>query len=250
MSANTLGKTLVMLHLSLSMLALTWSASVFLQFTDWGWKEPRKELDVRIPSEYDKRAAALKEAYRARDMVYYTVKPAQANVREAENQFPVNSLWYDKTLVRLKSDPDPIEVKDIKFTGGVLDLDTPGKAIGKPVLDNPVPLVQKSLATYKDDLKKVLKEADVITAETRTWIEKAKDITFQLNGLDDDAKRVKTGLYDLMIVETNAQSKLKFEMDYLQPYWVDALKEAEIYRERRKLLEEALIRVKSIKKDD
>src|SRR5262249_12083200 len=42
MSMNNLGKLMVLLHLALSMLALTWAASIFLQFTDWGWKEPRK----------------------------------------------------------------------------------------------------------------------------------------------------------------------------------------------------------------
>jgi len=35
---------------------------------------------------------------------------------------------------------------------------------------------------------------------------------------------------------------VKFEMDYLQPLWVDALKEAELYRARRLRLEEGLTR--------
>lgn len=251
MSVNTLGKLLVMLHVSFSMLALTWAASVYLQFTDWGWKEPRTDLGQRVPSEYVKRAAALKESLRARDLVYYTVKPAQANLREAEDRFPTNSLWYDSILAEMKSSAaDKIEVKEIKYTGGVLDLDTPGKAVGKPVLENPVPGVEKSLALYQEDLKKIFKESDVVTVETRKWVQEAKEITKRLTGLAEDGKRDKTGLYDLLIVETRNQAQAKFEMDYLQPLWVDALKEAELYRERRERLDDALRRVKKIPVDD
>jgi hypothetical protein len=248
MSVNTLGKMLVLVHLVLSMFAMTWAASVFLQFTDWGWKEPRKDLDQRVPSEYDKRAAALKEALRARDMVYGPVKLTQATLREAEERFPLNHLWYEKELARLQNDPDPIEVKEIEYEKGVLKLDTPGKLIGKPVLENPVPAIQKSYAMYLEDLKKLQKEADAVTADIRSWVEKTKTITFNLNGLDDDGKKVKKGLYDLLDIESLAHSQIKYEMEYLQPKWVDALKEAETYRERRKRLEEALLDVKPGKK--
>jgi len=145
------------------------------------------------PSEYDKRAAALKEAIAARDLVYPPFKPAQASLRDAEERFPQNSLWYDKELTRLKTDPNPIEVKEIKYIGGVLDLDTPGKSTGKPILDNPVAGIQKSYVSYLEDLDKIEKDSADVTKETRTWIEKAKDITFKLNGLDDAKKKVKTG---------------------------------------------------------
>ena len=53
MTANKIGKTLVFLNLVLSLMALTWAGAIFLQQVDWGWKEPRKEIDGRVPSEID-----------------------------------------------------------------------------------------------------------------------------------------------------------------------------------------------------
>jgi hypothetical protein len=244
MSANHIGKGLVLVHLVLSMLALSWAASIFLQFTDWGWKEPRKELDYRVPSEFDKRSAALKQALRARDLVYGAVKPAQVSLRDAEERFPQNNLYYRAEMKRLKSDPNAIEVMAPKYEGGVLVLDTPGRAIGKPLMDEPVPIIQKSYDEYRKDLAKLHDEADEVRKEVRTWVEKAKDITDQLNGLDAEGAKTRKGLYELLDIESQTQSKLKFEMDYLQPIWVDAIKEAEIYRARRVRLELAVERAK------
>jgi hypothetical protein len=227
---NRIGKGLVLLHAAVSLLALAWAAGLFLKFTDWGWKEPRTELGMRIPSEYDKRVAALQEAVKARDVALYGLKTAQASLREAEARFPQNHLFYQQELARLRSATDPIEVKSVKRAGPIV-LDTPGKAIGRPVLEEKVEGIEKSYDSYMADLKKINEACDTEVKETSGWIEKEKAVTFLLNGKDDAKKDVKTtkGIYALLEVEKAAQDQAKFEKDYLQPVWARALEEAELY---------------------
>src|SRR5437764_1104207 len=134
---NRIGKGLVLVHTAISIVALSWAAGLLLQFMDWGWKEPRSELGLRIPSEYDKRAAAFKEAVKARDAAFVTIKPARLALREAEERFGQNHLFYNQELTRLYSSTEPIEVKYIKKAGPVV-LDTPGRPIGRPVQEEKV----------------------------------------------------------------------------------------------------------------
>src|SRR5271165_5160726 len=104
---NRIGKILVVLNTAICLVALAWAIGLFFQITDWGWKEPRTELGLRVPSEYDKRAAAFKDAVRARDALMPALKPAQASLREAEARFPQNHLFYKAELARLESSTDP-----------------------------------------------------------------------------------------------------------------------------------------------
>lgn len=243
MNFNMIGKTLVFLHLIASVTALSWAGAVFMQFTDWGWKEPRKELDYRVPSEYDKRAADLADAQRARDMNYGTIKPAQADVRDSAEAFVQNHLWYREQLVRLKSDPSPmLEIKQIKYADGrpVLDPDT---ALGKPVLEAVVPLLAKSYTGYLEDFKKALADGIEVNKETIMWVESEQEVTRKINGLDEKDKRTRAGLYDLLEDERRVQASIDFEKDYLRPLLVKSMNEAEIYGERKIRLEQALDRV-------
>src|SRR4051794_16614232 len=153
MSMNRIGKGLVLLRAAISILALSWAAGLFLQFTDWGWKEPRTDLGLRIPSEYDKRVAAFKEAVKARDLAMPAMQPARARLREAEERFGPNHLFYVQELARLRSSPDPIEVRYVKRAGPIV-LDTPDKPIGRPVLEEKVEGIAKSFDAYRADLKK------------------------------------------------------------------------------------------------
>src|SRR5690349_3872250 len=108
MIMNRIGKGLVLANTAASIVALSWAAGVYFQFTDWGWKEPRSELGLRIPSEYDKRTAAFKEAVKARDTAVPALQPAWASLRAAEEPFPQNHLFYKQELARLRSATDPI----------------------------------------------------------------------------------------------------------------------------------------------
>jgi len=249
MNMNRLGKILVVLNTVISLVALSWTLGLFFQITDWGWKEPRSELGLRVPSEYDKRTAAFRDAVKARDAVVPALKPAQASLREAEESFPQNHLFYKAELARLESSPDPIEVKYVKKTGPLV-LDTPGKSIGKPVLEEKVEGITKSYDAYRAELKKINEENDAEIKSIRGWTDKAQAITFILNGKDDTNKAVKNtmGVYALLDVEKKAQDQAKFEKEYLEPIWAATLQEADLYNNIRDRLQESLNRLRGSKK--
>jgi hypothetical protein len=249
MNANFLGKSLVFLHLVLSMLALSCSAAIYLQFVDWGWKEPRQELNYQVASHIDKRVAAYKLALANRDLHYRPLKQgkesrvseAQEGLHETQTAFAQNHLYFEKELARLKSDPaDEIEVK--APSENIFDLDPAESRTGKPALGEVIPSIKKSLASYEKDRQKLKKDAEDVSTEVTKWIKEGEIITTKLNGFDKEGKKTKTGIYDLREEEITAQAQIKFEREYLEPRLVNAEKEAEIYAERKKRLEEDLVR--------
>lgn len=246
MSPNTLGKKLVFVQVVFSILAGTFATAIYLQKIDFGWKEPRKDLYLRVPSEIDKRTAAVLEAARAKEMAMGTLKTAQAAWADVEPRYWQNHVWYTKELAKLRSDPNPFDaanpVKEVKFVVGVVQVDTPpDKArTGKPVLENPVPAILKSYDRYVEDLKLKQAEIDKVEVSIKQLAAKERDITFKLTGKDDTGAMVKIGLYALIVDEKKTQEQLKFETDYLQPLWVEALDRAELFYERRERLERTL----------
>lgn len=239
---NLLGKSLVFVQLVGSLFALTWAAGIFLQQLDWGWKEPRKDLDVRVPSEIDKRSAAVKEAQNAITLVYPAILPARNLLTEASPRFPENHLWYLAEIERLRNAPDTIDIKEVKFQNGNPVLDTPGKPIGKPVLEELVPNVNKSNKVFQEDLKMVLDNMSEVTKAIGKLIEQEEQLTQLLNGYTQ-GKMKKTGLLELVDREYQAQVAAKFEMEYLRPMWAGALEEASNFRERRDRLQSTLDRL-------
>jgi hypothetical protein len=242
MSANTLGKTLVFVQLIFSVLAATFAAGIFLQRIDFGWKEPRKDLYLRIPSEIDKRTAAVQEALRAKDMAMSSLQNAQVARSNTEPRYWQNHVWYRQQLVRLRSDPNPIDAKEVKMLQGIIQLDTPPDRprLGKPILENPVPAIQKSYDKYVEDLNVIQKDIDKVEASIKQVAVQERDITYKLTGKDADGKAVTFGLYALLVDEKKRQEQMKFETDYLQPLWVEALDRAELFLERRQRLERTL----------
>ncbi|MCI0682669.1 MAG: hypothetical protein L0Y71_11235 [Gemmataceae bacterium] len=240
---NVLGKVLVMIHVALSLLALTWAAAVFLQFVDWGWTTPRLVVSEHVPSELDKRLAAYNEAVKSRDRALPALKKSQEALFDAMDRYAQNHLFYRDELARLEKSPDKLVVKEVAFTDGALELDV--RRTGKPVLKEDVPGMDKSYLKELEGLAKRRQEIDKLVAEHRDWTEKARVITAQLNGLDDDGNKTKVGLYELLEHEAQAQARIRFEKAYIQPQWADALKEAQDSTERRERLEQTLERLKT-----
>src|SRR5690606_29455608 len=98
MNMNNIGKTLVMIHLALSIIALTWAAGLFLQFRDFGWAEPRLELDKRVASEYDKRVVAYNQAREASKGTLEEMNKLVSELYTAQNKFAENQLLYRSEL--------------------------------------------------------------------------------------------------------------------------------------------------------
>jgi hypothetical protein len=226
---------------------MTWGAALYFQKLDWGWKEPRKEIAglERVPSEFDKRVVAVKEAQQAAAPFLPQLKPAQDALAEAGPYLGDNHVWYLQQLARLRNDPGAIQVKDIKFApDGRPALDTPGKPLGKPILEAPVPDVAKSYAQYAKDLSDIQKKIGEATTEIKDWLAKQQDLTFKLNGKDDTGKVVKIGLYALLEDQAKEQAQTRFEMRYIEPLWLGALENVDLFTERRQQLEVTLDKLK------
>lgn len=252
--SNNLGKGLVLAHAAFSLMALAGAIGIYFQFVDWGWREPRLgpsalELTQRIPSEFDKRSAALKQALAAHEVVMAQVKPAADSLAESQDRFRKNHAFYNEQLASLRSASKPIEVRELAFKDGQLALEksASGKASGRPEFGNKVPGIEKSYAGYLADLKEVdAKIADMVK-QVRKSTEATKAVTFRLNGKDDAGKEVQAGLYTLLENEKNAQDLLRAEKDYLQPIWARTLEEAELLTERRARLQRTLDRIEGKK---
>jgi hypothetical protein len=246
---NFMGKSLVFLHTLISLVAMAWAIGLFLQFTDWGWKEPRQELETRIASEFDKSAAALKLAVKARDMVLPPIKPAHDRIAEAEARYPANHLFYLQELEKLRGEPllpgkasflaakGAFEAKEFKGPGLPLDNN---KATGKPILETKIEGLEKPLLEYRSDLDKVKGEVVKVEKDIEAVLEKTKEITYTLTGMDDTGKKVTIGLYDLVDAEYESLTRARAEYEDLKPIWAQTLEEARLYSTRRVGLETIL----------
>src|SRR5262249_9751672 len=64
----------------------TFAVGIYTNRIDWGWREPQQDLGTRIPSEIDKRTAAVKMFLRHRDQVEAALNEAQQEtVKDAED---------------------------------------------------------------------------------------------------------------------------------------------------------------------
>ena len=151
---NFFAKFLVIVYTVLSIAAMTWAAAVFLQFKDYGWTEPYKEVldytkegnektSVRHASIYDKSLAALNEAAKTRDLAYARVKPAVDKLKATEPFLADNHLYYTKVLKELREATGPIEVKRLEDAGTALE---GGNQLGKPLTKIAVNGVTKSFS--------------------------------------------------------------------------------------------------------
>lgn len=246
---NILGKGLVLLNLILSVFFLTVAAAIFTNQLDWGWMDPRVETKgVRIASEVDKRTAAVKQAAVQRERMNSFVKNSAAGVLTLEQRLPLNRLWYTAQLKKLHSGDGKIEIKhlDVDKTGVVLD----PTELGRPKLKDDVKYtdaqgkggvpVDKSYQSYQGDLKKVEDEATTARDDIKKLIDQQEDITVRLNGVTEDGKMTKPGLYHLLEVENQSQAQVKRETEDVRPRWAQELVEAQLLLERRLRLEKRL----------
>jgi hypothetical protein len=238
-----------------------------------GKKEPANE---RVASRIDERVAAWGKLQENRARAMAAVKKAEKPLKDMEMGFAENHLYYAKELKRLESAEkiDPKEgIAEVQFIpkDGRPQLKPPapwglptfGKPLTTKVEDKEVPL-DKSYAGYLADLLAKLKDIQQVQEKIggrvdkdgnlvlddkgkpvkEGWINKLKAITLRLNGEHDDEGKLKEpGLYVLVEAEAEAQRKVREELDYLQPIWVTALYNAQLFRARRHQLEERLTKL-------
>lgn len=243
---NYIAKALVFVQVGLSLLAMTWAASLYFLATDWGMTKPRLEGTERVPSELDKRVAATKQAFQARDMVVPNVEKAQNQLYQTMTRFARNHLFYRNTLAQLRGGSGAIQVKEIKFANDDPVFDAEISGIDKSYLEYRKELLGKTDKS-EDDPEALYHKLQVVNEEVRDLIQKNEKLTRQLNGTDAAGKKVQLGLYDLLEHEAQMQTQIRFEKQYLEPQWASALEQRRTFEERRAGLERTLERLKEAK---
>jgi methyl-accepting chemotaxis protein len=254
---NAFGKALVLVHTSFSLLALAFAGMLFLQFTDFGWVQPRKEYETRVPSEIDKRVAALSQAYTVRNREVARLRPdpktagpdAQEKLYLVMSNVTPNRQFYDKELITLKKGTDPIEVKSLTFKDGMAEPDI--ARVGKPQFGPPLETpdkrkVTKTLETIRKELADLTEKHKELTKDTMRLIDANIALTVKLAG---DKDRNLRGLYEILEEESLLQRRLKKELDEIRPKWADALREVAIFNDRRDSLETTIYRLKQFYKE-
>ncbi len=248
---NRIGKGLVLVNLAISLVVLTWAVVLFLRPSDWGYKEARtvwsaapegkKEANERVASKIDERVAAYKELRDIRRLALARVGPAEKILAELEGKFGPNHLYYAGVMYDLANSKKPLTVAGIKYNNDGRIATQGDKIWSVPLMGQPLPGVNKSYAAYLDELAAKGRAMTKASEALADILGKQEKLTVQLNGVrDKEGKVVEPGLYDLLEEQTQVQTKLKGEMDYLQPLWVYELYNAQLLRKRRQGLEKRL----------
>jgi hypothetical protein len=228
------GKILVVLNVGLSLIFLSWAVLTFTQATDWGFKDPRKDIVGQpIPSEIKKREAKLAEVKKTATPAVVAWRNASADLAAVEKRVPENHVWYVQQMKLADSAKGAVAVKELKREEGRLVLDA--APWGHPVLDKQV--ADKSLEGYKDDFQTVQANIDTVRKNIAKLSETEKDLTAQINGSLDESGAHKKGILDLLELEAETQRRVKTEIDYIKPLWVQELMDAQLLIERQQQLE-------------
>ena len=250
---NFIAKSLVLLHTVLSVGAMTWAVATVLQWKDFGWMEPNKEvleytkegepkLSVRHASTYDKSVAALTEAGRTRDRTYVFVKPAIESIQTTEKYLPQNYLFFVNELKKLRESPDKIDV--LRLQDGGLAVEPNTGNLGKPVFEaKPLDNVTKSHKVYLDDLKMIYGKIDKVEEEIQAIVIKTKAITGELTETKFNTEE-RPGLYKLTDLEFKFQTEIKNEIADIKPNWSKSIEQSLLYQYRRADLEATLQKLK------
>jgi hypothetical protein len=243
---NTIARFLILVYTACSILVLGWALATFLRLDDYGWIEPlkvweSKDAGYRVASDLDKRTAALIDQMRTRERSLPAIQPALDGLTETMDRFPKNHLFYVAELEKLKSSTDPIDPKAIKRDKGDIVTDTPGKTIGRPVLEGDIPDVKKSLKTAMEDKKKVDEDVEKITPEIAALVKQVDEVTISIYGTKDDKGNTDViGLNEVLDKEKEHQDKITAEKEYITPIYVDAERRLEGFLDRLRSMQKTL----------
>ena len=245
---NFLGKSLTLLFTMFSVMALVLAFVIFMQFPDLGWTDPRRVvIDVekkdgsdvfkyaRVGSIFDKTAAALFDAYRAKEVALPSLDPNLKALRDVEDHWPSNRIFFDNEMRKIRGvggkDGD-IVIKDLEDGANPLD-----KArVGKPKLGQEVTGVTKTIAFSKVKHAQIRDEQIERTKKIDAKLDELEKITVQIAAIIKDVDR-----------EYKLQEKVKEEFAYLQPAWARALEEARTELQRQKGLKATVEQLKATK---
>jgi hypothetical protein len=260
---NYVGKTLVYVNLLLSVFLLAWATAIYFQKVDWGWKEPRKELGERVPSEFDKRAALLQDALRMKAQVVGSPaeekRPAtgifaqEQMVAYLQVRLPRNHLDYEQILAAVQSSPKQIApaIQRLKIDKGVVAVDP---STLQPIFAGNVTFtdenkrttnVDQSYDTYRVQQRQVGSQIKTVSDAIAKLIEDQAKVTVKLDGSKGEGKESRPGLFDLLEQEHKLQWQVKGEIGYVRPRWVRELVDSQLLLERHDSLQSRLEELKA-----
>ena len=243
---NLIARLLVLVYTAASVLVLGWALATFLKLDDYGWIEPlkvweTKDTGYRVASHLDKATAALYDQMRTRERSLPAIEPALTTLNETMDRFPKNHLFYMAELDKLRNAEGAIDPKAIKWDKGAIVTDTPGKAIGRPVLEGDIPDVKKSLKAALEEQKKVNDDIEKITPENKELVRQVDEVTISLFGSKDDkGKSVDIGLYEVLEKEKEHQDKISAEKVDITPIYTDAERRLESFLDRLRSMQRTL----------
>jgi hypothetical protein len=240
---TTLGKILVLVTTALSWTLAVLVFGAYTQAIDWGWRDPRKDIEKKpIPSEKAKREQLVNAARASALRAQAGLNQARARLHAVREQYPKNHLWYDATLRELRAGDNkkPFTVRELEVDkAGRMVLDP--SVIGMPKLGPPVPGLTMPELKLRAELQSLQGQMDVEMAALQKLDKEQKAITLRLSPLKDaQGQIVRKGLDDLAEVEAQTQSRLREEMSRLRPGWTRELAEAQLLLERRDSLRRRL----------
>jgi hypothetical protein len=244
------GKTLVFMHLGLSITFATWALVLYTNRINWTDKN-EGELVARM-SDYNRLAK-------------YAVRPADERFREArkkvqkeEDGQPRERAWYkvqEEFLTSGNTDANPIQQIDRDAGGAPIVLDNP-PALGPFLQMGPLkdkdgqpaknrdgqPLVLKSLDFYNREYNTLLTQESDYLKRRKDAAQKELDFTNELK--DTDGVR---GLQSKILLEVSKRERVEDEYAEIRPLILNTLVENQNLEDLRHRLEQRKSELEKVK---
>jgi hypothetical protein len=245
------GKIMVLTTVAFSLVFCAYALAIYVQPINWGWaaKYKQKEFGKDVPSELEKRQAALKKLADEKERAVRAWTAASDTLAQTEAKIAYNQYWYAQQLERIQSGKDADvgkdPIKDLKYDAkGLVELDTPKDRTGKPVFDRVV--AKKAYDSLVKDLNNLLTKIARVRDDIADIIKEEKNLTEELNGVIDAKGKQQKGLYALIDFERAVQNRAKEELEDLKPNYYQELVDSQLLLKRQASLKFRLNQLKVI----
>lgn len=240
---TTLGKTLVLVIVALSIPCFLFGLGIYSYSIDWGWTTDytRKVFDQKIASEIGKRQAVLAELADAQNRALIAWKRAQTELAKTESTIASRQLQYTRELERIQAG-ESISVEDLNHQKPWLFKKNP--RTGKPFFDSDA---TKSYHGYITDLNAVLTKVNTVRTQINKVMADQKRLTEELIGKDEGGGKQGKGLYALITMEQDVQKRAREEVNDLKPLYYQELIAGQVLRDRQDSLRYRLQELENLK---
>ncbi len=239
MNATTVGKSLIIINVILSMVFASWAVGVFTNRINWGGT-PGVAGDAAI-SETGRRSQELKDANAAAAVALGNWKSGNLTLNQLENAYrPQARNWFNAKLKALEDGAQPIT--SLAYAAdGRLQLGAEGKPIPGP---DGQPL--KARSAFRQAIAGVDAEIKQQNEQANKDLQAAEQLTIELNGVREGNLVKQKGLRDLKAEEELAHQNALAEIQYLRPFRFNRQAEGELLQKRQDSLAQRLEELKKV----